>query len=128
MRVRALRDPLLRLAFRVGYWVLLAYGVVLRRPGRGVKCLLVRDGEVLLVRHTYGPRRVWHVPGGGSRRGEDGPAAADREMSEELGLGGLNWQLVATLELNLQGRVVTVQCLTAPIGERTPRRDPAEIA
>lgn len=126
--MRALRDPLLRLAYRIGYRVLLVYGVVLRRPGRGVKCLIVRDGEVLLVRHTYGRRRVWRVPGGRSRRGESAVATAEREMNEELALSGLDWRLLATLELHLDGRAVSVQCLSAAAGDRVPDRDRAEIA
>jgi NAD+ diphosphatase len=127
-RGRTLRDPLLRFAYRVGYWVLRAESLVLRRPGRGVKCLLTRDGEVLLVRHTYGPREVWHVPGGRSRRGEPGDAAAAREMHEELGLEGLTWRALATIELRLEGRRVTVECLHADVGERPLRLDAAEIA
>jgi ADP-ribose pyrophosphatase YjhB (NUDIX family) len=118
----------MRIAFRVGYWLLRVEAPLLRRPGHGVKCLLTRDGEVLLVRHTYGPRRVWRVPGGRSRRGEEGSAAAAREMHEELGLEDLAWRELATLELRLDGRRVTVECLHADVGQRPLRLDAAEIA
>ena len=126
--MRRLRDPLLRWALRTGYWVLRAYGLVVRSRGRGVKCLITRDAEVLLVRHTYGPRRIWHVPGGRRRRGEAGAVTAAREMREELGLEGLDWQPLATLELRLEGRRVTVECLHAQTGDRPLRPDPAEIS
>ena len=40
-----------------------------------------------MVRHSYGNREVWHVPGGGYRaRAEAADAAARREIREELGL------------------------------------------
>jgi 8-oxo-dGTP pyrophosphatase MutT (NUDIX family) len=43
-------------------------------------------GRVLLIRHTYGDRRRWDLPGGWV--GSDEPAidAARREMAEEIGL------------------------------------------
>ncbi len=49
----------------------------------GVKVLLVREGQVLLVRHTYLPG--WHLPGGGVKRHEELSAAARREAREEAG-------------------------------------------
>jgi 8-oxo-dGTP pyrophosphatase MutT (NUDIX family) len=54
---------------------------------RGVKCA-VRDeaGRLVFVRHTYGDRRSWELPGGGLHRREDPEAAVRREMREELGL------------------------------------------
>ncbi|HZU64672.1 MAG TPA: NUDIX domain-containing protein [Novosphingobium sp.] len=41
-------------------------------------------GEVLLVRHSYGPQG-WMPPGGGVKRGEDPVLAACRELEEEIG-------------------------------------------
>lgn len=124
----SLRDPLLRFAYRVGYWVLRIEGVVLRRPGRGVKCLLTRDGEIVLVRHTYGPRGLWYVPGGRLRRREPVEEAATREMREELGLEGLRWRVLASLQLVVDGRRVRMECVGAEVGEQPLHRDPAEIA
>ena len=59
-----------------------------RRPHTlGVKCA-VRDarGRVVFVRHAYGDRRAWELPGGHLRRREDPEAAVRREMREELGV------------------------------------------
>ena len=55
------------------------------RRGQGAKAALLCDGEILLVRHSYGPDR-WELPGGGVRRGEDPLVALRRELAEELGL------------------------------------------
>lgn len=51
----------------------------------GVRALVVNErGQVLLVRHTYGPG--WHFPGGGVKQHETTCAAALREMYEEAGV------------------------------------------
>jgi 8-oxo-dGTP pyrophosphatase MutT (NUDIX family) len=49
----------------------------------GVRVLMIRDANVLLVRHTY--RRWWYFPGGGVKRGESLPQAIRREAAEEVG-------------------------------------------
>lgn len=49
----------------------------------GVRVLMVRDGGVLLVRHTY--QDHWYLPGGGVMRGETLEQAARREAREETG-------------------------------------------
>lgn len=49
----------------------------------GVRVLLVRDGQALLVRHAY--RDGWFLPGGGVKRRETLAAAARREAREEVG-------------------------------------------
>src|SRR6266516_4358145 len=55
--VRRLRDPVFRLAFRVGYRVLRVWWMLAHPRNRAVKCVLTRNGQILLVRHTYGGRR-----------------------------------------------------------------------
>lgn len=67
----------------------LAYYRVFRPRTFGVKVVLhdASSGEVLVVRHSYGNRRIWHVPGGGYRPGrESAEDAARREMREELSI------------------------------------------
>jgi 8-oxo-dGTP pyrophosphatase MutT (NUDIX family) len=55
------------------------------RPIRlGVRMILVQDGKVLMVRHTY--MRGWHFPGGAMNRGETPLEAAAREAREEAGV------------------------------------------
>ena len=64
----------------------------------GAATVIVRDGRVLLVRHTYGELN-WELPGGGADPGESGEEAARREALEEVGvtlaierLTGLYWE------------------------------------
>src|SRR6266542_701896 len=49
----------------------------------GVRLLLVQDGRVLLVKHTYQP--YWLLVGGGVQRNETLEQAARREAAEEVG-------------------------------------------
>ncbi|MDP9441452.1 MAG: NUDIX domain-containing protein [Actinomycetota bacterium] len=52
----------------------------------GVRGLVVdQQGNVLLVRHSYGPP-AWHLPGGGVKRREALVAALRRELGQECGI------------------------------------------
>jgi len=67
---------LLYLGFRV-------YCFIFRPKTLGVRVMLIRNGEVLLVRQTYMPG--WFMPGGGVKRNETLEDAARREAHEEIG-------------------------------------------
>lgn len=57
------------------------------RPARltvGVRGLVIDDGKVCLVRHTY--RDGWFLPGGGVKTGESLVDAMARELREETGI------------------------------------------
>ncbi len=61
----------------------------------------MRDGDrVLFVRHTYGNRRIWELPGGGLRRGEAPASAARREMTEELGIDPGDMRELGSIEVS----------------------------
>jgi len=74
-----MRSPLLTMAYKlaVQWWRI-------RRPvTMGVRVMLVQDGRVMLVKHTY--QDHWYFPGGGVKRDESVEAAARREAAEEVG-------------------------------------------
>lgn len=50
----------------------------------GVRVMLIREGQVLLIRHTY--MEGWYLPGGGLKRGETLETAIRREAREEAGV------------------------------------------
>lgn len=49
----------------------------------GVRVLMVKNGQVVLVKHVYEP--YWYIPGGAVERGETLETAARREAREETG-------------------------------------------
>jgi ADP-ribose pyrophosphatase YjhB (NUDIX family) len=49
----------------------------------GVRVFLIRDGALLLVRHTY--QDAWYLVGGGVETGETLEQAIRREAAEEVG-------------------------------------------
>lgn len=57
---------------------------LLRPVSIGAHALIVRDQQVLLIRHRAGSPR-WTLPGGGVQRGETLAEAACREAQEEAG-------------------------------------------
>ena len=48
--------------------------------------VLVKDGNILLVRHEKNEKSYWLLPGGGVDFGESAEAALVREFQEEVGL------------------------------------------
>jgi ADP-ribose pyrophosphatase YjhB (NUDIX family) len=63
--------------------VFLAYSRLTRGMTLGVRAMLLKDGQVVLVRHTY--VAGWFLPGGGVEVGESVGDALAREIAEEAG-------------------------------------------
>lgn len=101
----------------------------MRRPHTAaVKCI-VRDGDrVLFVRHTYGRRDLWELPGGGLRRGEEPAAAARREMLEELGVSLADLRELATVEVSGDHKHTRIVCFQGDAGGAPLRLAAAELA
>ncbi len=116
-----------RAAYRLAYRLLRLVAFVRPPRGRGAKAAVVCDGEVLLVRHSYGPHR-WELPGGAVRRREDPLAALRRELAEELGLTAID-----PVPLGVRagpGRFArhTTHLYRVDLASRSVRPDPVEIA
>jgi 8-oxo-dGTP pyrophosphatase MutT (NUDIX family) len=119
--------PLRRAGYRAAYTVLRVYWRVLRPHTSAVKCV-VREGDGLLfVRHSYGDRRCWELPGGGIKRGEDPRNAAAREAREELGLDLAEWRSLGAIEARGYGKRTTVICFEGRPASRALTIDPGEI-
>jgi 8-oxo-dGTP pyrophosphatase MutT (NUDIX family) len=100
-----------------------------RRPHTAaVKCV-VRDGDrILFVRHTYGRRDLWELPGGGLRRGEEPAAAVRREMLEELGMTLGAVRELAIVEVSGDHKHTRLVCFEADAGGARLRLAAAELA
>jgi 8-oxo-dGTP diphosphatase len=126
--VKRIRNTLLRTAYRAGYPLARLYWRVFRPHTRGVKCVIARGHEVLLVRHTYGPRTRWDLPGGGVKRREEPLDAARRETHEELGIDVDDWRLLGDLFERIDRKRDRLFCYATELGDRRIVRDEAEIA
>jgi 8-oxo-dGTP pyrophosphatase MutT (NUDIX family) len=95
-------------------------------PISGVSVIVTNlGGDVLLLKHSYGPA-VWSLPGGGLGRGEDPLAAARREVREELGVDLARLEAVGTLEELLSGSPHTAHIFTG-VCDRQPQPDRREV-
>lgn len=95
-------------------------------PLAGVTVIVTNlAGDVLLLRHSYGPE-TWALPGGGMSRGEAPEQAARREMREELGLELDLLEPLGTLEEELSGSPHTAHIFTA-ISDARPKPDGREV-
>jgi ADP-ribose pyrophosphatase YjhB (NUDIX family) len=83
---RRVSPRVLRAAYRAGYQALRPWWFVARPRTRGMKAVVRRGEEVLLVRHTYARRGLWDLPGGFVRSDEEAETTARRELWEELGV------------------------------------------
>jgi ADP-ribose pyrophosphatase YjhB (NUDIX family) len=58
----------------------------MREPRIRVAAVIVRDGELLLIRHQKDGETYWLLPGGGVEFGESVVGALERELREEARL------------------------------------------
>ena len=68
----------------------------------GAQAMLIRDGQVVLVRHTY--KSGWTFPGGGVKKKESVETAVRREAMEEVG-GTLGELQLVGIYANLHGPI-----------------------
>lgn len=126
--VARLPVPARRRVFRVGYFALRGWWHVRRPHTSGVKIVVRRGDEVLLVRHTYGRRSEWDLPGGFINDGEAPQDAALRELEEELGVHAQRPVALGTILQRSSGRRDTVHGFAAEVDGAPLALDDGEIA
>jgi 8-oxo-dGTP pyrophosphatase MutT (NUDIX family) len=127
LTIAKLPVPLRRLGYRLAYAVLGVYWFLFRPTGRGVKCVLTDGDQVLLVRHTYGPRG-WDLPGGSVKSGEEPASAARREMYEELGVSVDSWRMIGELKVVIDYRRDILHCFQAELPSPRLNIDRGELS
>ncbi len=116
-----------RVAMRCAWFGLRTYWFVFRPKVVGVKCVLLSDDDVLLVRHTYG-RRGWDLPGGTVKRREVPIDAARREMHEELGRRIEDWEHLGVMFANGDHRRDNIHLFRTHLDDRQLDIDLMELA
>ena len=116
-----------RAAINCAYVGLRVYWFLARPKVIGVKCVVVHDDHVLLVRHTYG-HRGWDLPGGTVRRREVPIDAARREMHEELGRVIEDWQELGVLYVIADHHRDNLHMFQAQIADQELDIDLTELA
>jgi len=95
-------------------------------PIAGVSVIITNlNGDVLLLKHSYGPE-VWGLPGGGLKPGEDPFAAAHREVCEEIGITLARIEAIGVIEEVISGAPHTAHLFAATCDQR-PKPDRREI-
>ena len=117
-----LHRALMPLAYRARHW----WRRLRKQPIAGVSVIVTNlSGDVLLLKHSYGPD-VWGLPGGGLGKGEDPQEAARREVREEMGVNLARIEPVGILEEVLSGCPHTAY-IFAGVCDRQPRPDGREV-
>ena len=114
--------------YRVAYQAARVWWFFAQPKMRGVKCVITRGEDVLLVRHTYGDRHAWELPGGSIKRGEEPLAAARRETREEVGLAISDWTPLGDFFAEYEHREDRLYCFHTVVGDVAPIPDRIEIA
>ncbi|MEZ5680467.1 MAG: NUDIX domain-containing protein [Erythrobacter sp.] len=83
------------------------------------------DGQILLVRHSYGPQG-WYFPGGGIGRNETPEDAARRELREETDCVVEGLKLVGVIEEELSGAPHRAHVFEGVV-DAMPRADGREV-
>ena len=81
----------MNLIIRLFYQASRFIGLVFKPITNGVRLLLVKEDQILLVKHVYEER--WYLPGGLVEKGERLDEAGRREAMEEVGATLFNFQL-----------------------------------
>lgn len=97
-----------------------------KTPIQGISVILTnKAGDVLLLKHSYGPK-TWGLPGGGMGAGENPRECAKREMREELGLELDALHPLGVLEEQLSGSPHSSHLFAAEVNA-APKPDGREI-
>lgn len=70
------------------------------RTNKGVRGIIIKNGEILLIHRFKQGDVYWVVPGGGVEEGETLEEALRREMKEETGLDVVEFKLLDQINID----------------------------
>ncbi|WP_324828408.1 NUDIX domain-containing protein [Qipengyuania zhejiangensis] len=124
--LRLIPPPLHRFALTIGHRLRHHWRAWRGVTGEGVSVIgRDIDGQILLVRHSYGPAG-WYFPGGGIGRNESPEDAARRELREETACPIDALKLVGVIEEELSGAPHRAHIFEGVV-DAMPRPDGREI-
>jgi 8-oxo-dGTP diphosphatase len=85
VQLATLRNLLFQLIYRAAYRARAIVWGIQKPTLLGVRALVIREDQVLLIRHRAG-KKPWSLPGGGVEKHERMAEAARREVYEEAGV------------------------------------------
>lgn len=113
---------------RIKHFFALVYWFFVRPKTRGVKCVVIHDGKVLMIKNSYGGWKKWMFPGGGIDRDETPEQAVEREVFEEVGVKVLNVHRIGEYSSTKEFKRDTVIVFACDSECEEVRIDPQEIA
>ena len=112
------------------HWVLratlLSYKFLFRPRLKRVRCLILHQEKVLLVRHVGGGNE-WSLPGGGAKSGESVFDTARREVAEELGIELTHFDSLGAVEIRHEFATLDAEIVRAHAGRYNFTPDLREI-
>ena len=100
----------------------------IRRPRtQGVKCIIEKDGEILMIRRTFGTDK-WVFPGGGIKSGESPEDAIRREIEEDLGVAPRFVRKLGEFTQRVHYRNETIHCFSSTFVDINVQPDTGKIA
>ncbi|MCR4275572.1 MAG: NUDIX domain-containing protein [Candidatus Wolfebacteria bacterium] len=122
-----MEDSTIKIYYKVLKPVKKLYRFIFRPKTKGVKCVIECNGEILLIKNTYG-HKSWTFPGGGVKKNETPEEALKRETKEEVGIKLNNIDFIGSFMANSQFKRDTVYCFTASVPNKHFKIDPIEIS
>jgi len=108
--------------FAIIYWF------VMRPKTFGVKCVIEHNGEVLMIKNSYGGWKNWMFPGGSIDKNETPEEAAKREVLEEVGIEVQDLRKIGEYTSTKEFKKDTVMVFAGESKGKEVTTNPKEIA
>lgn len=113
---------------KIKYVLAKIYWFIFRPKTFGVKCIVENNGEIVMIKNSYGNYKNWMFPGGGIDKNETAEEATKREVFEEVGLVVQNLIRIGEYTSAKEHKRDTVIVFVGQSINRNIKIDPNEIS